>query len=125
MDIKQNFDPSRQTIRHGEVYFIPIKSAPDGREFEVTDGRYIVGHSETGHFHTIRKSDDVLVMERPEGEAVPEGMTVLYALVKDPSVKVEHDRTAHRHEDVTLQPGAYQIRTQRGMTPAGWQRAID
>lgn len=124
MDLS-NHDPSRPTIRHGEVYFIPIKSAPDGKPMAAEDGRYIVGHSETGHHHTIAATDAVMIMEPPSGQKIPDGMRILNAIVREPGVKVEHDRQAHRHADTPLQIGAYEIRTQRGMTPQGWQRAID
>ena len=125
MDIQKNHDASRETIRHGEVYFIPITEAPDAPEMSKENGRYIVGHSETGHHHTIAASDGVLVMDKPEAETAPEGMNILYAIVKTPGVTVDHDRAAHTHASTALQPGAYQIRTQRGMTPEGWKRAID
>ena len=120
-----NHDPSRPTIRHGEVYFIPLTSVPEGKPLATEGGRYIVGHSESGHHHTIMATEAVLVMEPPAGFRTPEGMTILNAIVNDPGVIVEHDRTVHRHADTALQPGAYEIRTQRGMTPQGWQRAID
>jgi hypothetical protein len=124
MDLSTNYDATRQTIRHGEVYFIPVKTIPEGKPAQTDNGRYVVGHSETGHHHTIAATDDVMVME-PINEKAPEGMTLLYALVKNPGVIVEHDRTTHRHADTLLSQGAYQIRTQRGMTPQGWARAID
>ena len=125
MNILKQHDATRETIRHGEVYFIPIKSVPDAPETNIESGRYIVGHSETGHHHTIAATDAVTVMDKPDTETAPEGMTILYALVKSPGVTVEHNRASHTHKATPLQLGAYQIRTQRGMTPEGWKRAID
>lgn len=119
-----HFDTTRQTIRHGEVYFIPVKAMPEGEAVKADNGRFIVGHSETGHHHTIADTGAVDVIE-PTNERPPAGMTILYALVKEPGVIVEHDRETHRHADTPLLPGAYQIRTQRGMTPEGWRRAVD
>lgn len=72
-------------------------------------GRYIIGHSETGHHHVLSRLDgaDVLVMDRP-----PEGMKVLRAILANPT-SLDHLRDHDTHESIQLEPGEYEIRIAR------------
>lgn len=71
-------------------------------------GRLIIGHSETQHDHVLRDTTaDVMVLNKP-----PEGMRVLYAILKDPT-SLDHLREHDTHESIKLEPGIYEIRIAR------------
>lgn len=77
------------------------------------NGRFIIGHSETGHHHVLSKSTgaDVMVMDRP-----PEGMRVLYAILYEP-MSLDHQRDHDTHESIALPPGEYEFRIAREYDP--------
>lgn len=76
------------------------------------DGKFIVGHSETGHHHVIdAHGAEVGVMDKP-----PEGMRILYAILREPAV-LEHLRPHDTHEPIALEPGIYEIRGGREFDP--------
>jgi hypothetical protein len=67
-------------------------------------GRYIIGHSETGHHHVIGCEGAIVgVMDKP-----PAGMRVLYAILEKP-LALEHLREHDTHETITNEPGVYEI----------------
>lgn len=71
-------------------------------------GKFIIGHSETGHHHVIDAiGSSVSVLDRP-----PEGMRVLYAILENPA-SLDHLRDHDTHESVSLDPGVYEIRIAR------------
>lgn len=76
-------------------------------------GRYIIGHSETGHHHVLSRNDgaEVTVLDRP-----PEGMRVLYAILENPA-SLDHLRDHDTHESIKLEPGEYEIRIAREYDP--------
>jgi hypothetical protein len=72
-------------------------------------GKFIIGHSETGHHHVLNRCDgvDVAVMDRP-----PEGMKILRAILENPT-SLDHLRDHDTHEPIMLAPGEYEIRIAR------------
>ena len=83
---------------------------------------YIVGHSETGHHHVMdRETCDVMT---GPAKANPEGMSILYAIVKEPT-EVKHLRATDTHKSLNLTPGIYEIRPAREFSPEGWRRVAD
>lgn len=71
-------------------------------------GRFIIGHSETGHHHVMEADGATVgVMDKP-----PEGMRVLYMILENP-LAVEHLRGHDTHETVTNEPGVYEVRIAR------------
>jgi hypothetical protein len=66
---------------------------------EPEKGRYITGHSETGHFHTMPPRTTLgkalgTAFERKQvfrDPNPPAGMTILYAILQDPSC-LDHER---------------------------------
>lgn len=96
----------------GELTLLKVNKVPPGlRRVTAENGRVIVGHSETGHHHTV--SDTVEVYE---AATVPAGMRILYAIVKGPST-LDHARPFDTHESLGLQPGMYEIRIGREYDP--------
>lgn len=75
-------------------------------------GKFIIGHSETGHHHVIdAEGATVLVLDKP-----PEGMRILRAILENPTV-LEHQRPYDTHEPILLEPGEYEIRIAREYDP--------
>lgn len=94
---------------------VPAKTkSPDGfSPLALEDGKFIIGHSETGHHHVLSKTAgaDVMVMDRP-----PEGMRVLYAILREP-MSLDHQRGHDTHESIALPPGEYEFRIAREYDP--------
>jgi hypothetical protein len=71
-------------------------------------GKFIVGHSETGHHHVIDATGSTIgVMDQP-----PAGMRILYAILENP-LALEHLRGHDTHETITNEPGVFEIRIAR------------
>ena len=72
-------------------------------------GKFIIGHSETGHHHVLDHLDgvNVSVMAQP-----PEGMKILRAILENPTTLV-HLRDHDTHEPIMLEPGEYEFRIAR------------
>lgn len=103
----------------GEIYARSIATLPDGlTPFTERDaaGRFIVSHSETGHHHLL-DAEGVDVMERTTD--VPEGVRILYAIVKEPTRLWQDAATPHDAHDVP--PGIYEMRIAREFDPISAQ----
>lgn len=108
----------------GEVDIYRIAALPEGlRMMAQEDGRWVIGHSETGHHHIIERTEAATVYEA-DPATVPAGCRILYAIVREPTVFV-HLRGHDTHEPIMLRPGAYEFRTLRESSPEGWRRAAD
>ena len=76
------------------------------------DGQIIVGHSETGHHHTMEAAHVTAeVMDRP-----PEGMRILRLIVQRPTA-LAHHRGHDTHAALMVEPGVYEARIQREYDP--------
>lgn len=99
----------------GEITIRRIGSLPNNRSlpkgFKVmssNQGRFIIGHSETGHHHVIDAAGATVgVLEKP-----PAGMQVLYLILENP-LALEHMREHDTHETITNEPGVYEVRIAR------------
>ena len=93
----------------GELTIMRVESVPTGcTPMKAEGGKFIVGHSETGHHHVIgAKGASVMELDRP-----PEGMKVLYAILENPG-SLDHLREHDTHESIALEPGTYEIRVAR------------
>lgn len=93
----------------GEITIRRVESIPDGcKPMKPEGGKFIVGHSETGHHHVIgAHGASVVELDRP-----PEGMKVLYAILENPT-SLDHLRGHDTHESIQLEPGAYEFRIAR------------
>lgn len=75
-------------------------------------GKYIIGHSETGHHHVIdAPGASVGVMEKP-----PEGMRILRMILENPT-SLDHLRDYDTHESLACPPGEYEVRIAREYDP--------
>jgi len=98
----------------GEVNIRRIEQVPKGTplgKMQPENGRYILGHSESGHHHVIDAAG-ATVMEQP---GAPAGMRVLYALLDEPNA-LKQD-AASPHEEIALEPGLYEVRISREYNP--------
>ena len=93
---------------------VPAKATlPQGyTPLAVEDGRYIVGHSETGHHHVMSAAGaSVAVLDKP-----PEGMRILRAIVEK-ATTLEHLRGFDTHAPIRIEPGLYEFLIGREYDP--------
>lgn len=85
------------------------KKLPQGfTPLKAEGGKFVIGHSETGHHHVIdAKNAEVGVLDNP-----PDGMKILYMILQDPA-SLDHLRDHDTHESIRLEPGEYEIRIAR------------
>ena len=97
----------------GEISITRVDAIPKNvKPMNAENGKFIVGHSETGHHH---------VMERPgaqffEPVKQPDGMTVLFAILTSAN-ELTHLRGYDTHETIAFQPGMYEFRSGREFDP--------
>lgn len=104
-----------KAFAQGEIYARKIDALPEGlAPFGERDraGNWIVSHSETGHHHLLDAAG-VDVMERTKD--VPEGIRILYAIVKEPTRLWQDAATPHDAHEVP--PGIYEMRIAREYDP--------
>lgn len=105
-----------QIGEQGELLLQRVEAVPeDAQRVEPQNGRYIVGHSETGHHHTIAA----------DGCVMHECSPLLCYLVLDRELSLEHQRPWDTHEPLDLGGGVWEVRRQREWTPEGERRAVD
>lgn len=85
--------------RHGEILLKPSKLPKEAKLVE-SDSKVIVGHSESGHHHTltIPKTSEIKIFEF-------EGKTYLDIPLE---AKLEHQKTVEKHDTQVIVPGIYE-----------------
>jgi hypothetical protein len=106
--MKKNMNYKSKMVQHGEVLIVPVSKLPDGFKESFTGNKYIVGHSESGHFHTAVTVDPMTVY-KPVGADSQD----IYVRIKKSGGKVEHQKTFDRHETKTLEGGLYLVRPKK------------
>lgn len=100
--------------QQGEAKVFKIDALPDGMKTRApeydSNGAAIISHSESGHHHVVAGAD---VMERVDN--VPEGMRILYAIVKNPTALRQN--AASPHGEIPLDAGLYEFRISREYDP--------
>lgn len=91
------------------------RDAKDERKREA--GALIVGHSETGHHHSIHSKRAKLL-----GSSDP---LICYLQIDGAYAELVHHRPVNPHEAFKLPTGTYRVRRQREWTPEGWRRVED
>jgi len=106
----------KTTAAQGEITIRRIGNVPAKRSppagfvaMKPEHGKFIIGHSETGHHHVLDRLDgvDVAVMDAP-----PAGMKILRAILENPTSLV-HLRDHDTHDPIKLEPGEYELRIAR------------
>lgn len=80
-----------------------------GKPLALETGKFIIGHSETGHHHVLERTAGatVTVMDH-----APEGMKILHMILTEANALV-HNRAHDTHETIALDPGEYEVRIAR------------
>lgn len=100
----------QKVAAQGEITIIRVSRANTaGKPLALEGGKLIIGHSETGHHHSLAHSRgaDVMVMDR-----APDGMRILHAILAEPN-KLIHERGHDTHETIDLAAGEYEFRIAR------------
>ncbi|HZQ01378.1 MAG TPA: hypothetical protein VFB13_17670 [Reyranella sp.] len=102
----------------GEIYIRRVKGNPEtflagGTPLKAEKGRYIIGHSETGHHHVMERGG-VDVVEMPSPTA---GIRLLRMIVAQPDKELVHERPYDTHETIGFGEGLYEIRIGREYDP--------
>lgn len=104
----------------GDMLLRKIEKLPEGVTENVAEnGKYILAHSETGHHHTVKASENVKFYANDNDPFVA------YLVVDNTSAYIEHERSFHTHDPIEVKEGVYEIRRQREYTPEGYRRAQD
>jgi hypothetical protein len=97
----------------GEIVIRRVEKLPENvKALEPEMGKYIIGHSETGHHHSM-------TLERKKAyvsNSAPEGMRVLYAVLES-TAELVHERGHDTHETISFDPGIYEFRIGREYDP--------
>lgn len=105
----------------GDVGFIKVDRLPDGLvEAKAQEGKFILGHSETGHHH--------IVMDRPTVRMFNDQMDLFRSFLVvegDEPVQLEHLRSFDTHAPHIIEPGIYEFRRGKEYAPEGWRRVAD
>ena len=98
----------------GEIVARKIDALPNGLEpFTKENGKWIIGHSESGHHHVLDRPD-VQVMRDPNP---PAGMQILYAVLDNPTALIQ-ERNNDAHEGLDLgDSGVIEFRISREWDP--------
>jgi hypothetical protein len=113
-DRPMNTKTFQAAAAQGEVNLRRVAELPTGLvPVQPEHGRFIVGHSESGHHHSLPDVEGVIVMERVKD--VPEGMKIFYAVLENPTALSQD--AASPHETVALDPGIFEIKISREYDP--------
>lgn len=93
----------------GELTITRLERAPKniGSPVDAVGGKLIVGHSETGHHHTV--DADCATLTRVDA------FTAYLNVTK--TTQITHERGYDTHPAIALQPGMYEFRTGREFDP--------
>jgi hypothetical protein len=102
-----------KTAAQGEISIRRVDAIPTNvKPLAPELGKYIIGHSETGHHH-------IMTLDRKQAfEAInaPEGMRILYANL-EAAGELVHERGHDTHETISFDPGIYEFRLGREYDP--------
>lgn len=111
-----------QPVAQGELLMRKIDALPEGlSKMKTEGGRFIVGHSETGHHHVIPEQEGVVVYANDNDPLS------LYLVVDNPknSVQLDHERSFDTHKPYEFKDGIYHIRRQIEDSPRGFVQVAD
>lgn len=102
-----------KTAAQGEISIRRVEKMPAlVKPMELEGGKFIIGHSETGHHHVMDRQNKTVF----ESTNAPEGMRVLYAVLEKAS-ELTHERGHDTHETIQFEPGIYEFRLGREYDP--------
>lgn len=102
-----------KSAAQGEISIRRVDAVPTHvKPLALEAGKFIIGHSETGHHHVMDRKDKTVF----ESTRAPDGMRVLYAVL-DASSELVHERGHDTHETIAFEPGIYEFRLGREYDP--------
>ena len=111
----------KRMAAQGDLLFVRIKSIPTNVQKLPSNGRLIVGHSETGHHHLVKTregSKDIDIFIDPDNSSTR-------YVASESRMTIAHDKSFDRHEDIDLDPGIWEVRQQREWAPEGMKKVVD
>ena len=104
----------KKIAAQGEITIVRIGDVPENKKINGTpltpeNGKFIIGHSETGHHHVLERSAGAIVTVV---DKAPEGMKILHAILTEANSLV-HERGHDTHETIDLAAGEYEFRIAR------------
>jgi hypothetical protein len=94
----------------GEITIIRVTDTTGvGKPLALEHGKLIIGHSETGHHHSLEHTRGAMVTVL---DRAPKGMKILHAILTEPN-KLIHERGHDTHETIDLAAGEYEFRIAR------------
>lgn len=113
---------AQNIVAQGELLLVRVDSLPESATpVPPVNGQLIVGHSETGHHHSINTESFPGV----ELFEIPGDVLDGYIKVGRPFADLVHLRDFDQHETLRLPEGTWHIRRQREYAPDGWQAVCD
>lgn len=108
----------KKIAAQGDVLLRKVETLPEGLiPAKSENGKYIIAHSKTGHHHTVMEKNAQLLIDQTN--------EFIKYLVVNQDTTLEHDRSFHTHETLSLDAGIYKISNQREYTPQGYRKAQD
>lgn len=101
--------------RDGDLF---VAIPPNAVPVAPIDGKYIVGHSESGHHHIVATGPGVEMFEIP-GNPWEAWIKTAH------TAELLHERDWDTHETIALNPGVTYIRRDREYTPQGFRKSQD
>lgn len=111
-----------EPVAQGELLIRKIDKLPDGyKPMETENGRFIIGHSETGHHHVVRQQENVVAYVNDNDPMS------LCLVVNNPKEEcyLDHERSFDTHKPFFFGDGVYHIRRQIESSPEGFRIAAD
>lgn len=111
-----------EAVAQGELLIRKVDELPSGlKSMKSENGRFIIGHSESGHHHTVRHQENVEVFI-----ADNDNMS-LYLVVNTPKEEafLDHERDFDTHKPFFFSDGIYHVRRQIESSPKGFVRVAD
>lgn len=108
----------KKAAAQGDLYIRRIKALPNGVVVVApSEGRHVIGHSETGHHHVMEAATT-------EMYRLPDELYECFVVVKK-QTSLDHLRPFDTHESILHGIGMYHVRTQREYVPNGWRKSAD
>lgn len=104
----------------GDLMIRRVQALPEGLKEEApVGGRLTVGHSETGHHHTVEARLGIRLFRS-------EQPLISFLVVEgDEGVELTHQRSFDTHAPVGIPAGIFEIRHQQEFSPEGWRAVSD
>lgn len=118
--MKEFIPVGTQPVAQGELLILRVDRLPSElKPMETQDGKYIIGHSETGHHHVVYKKEGVEAFELANDNSV------VYLKVDNTQAFLDHERSFDTHKGFQFDNGVYVIRRQTESFLEGFRKALD